>query len=361
MNMTITLSHGGPTIYTSTAPSDRVLVGTMKGIVVLERDGDGWHEVDRVLTDLHIHAICIEPESGLIFAGAKLGSLHASADGGKTWALRDNGLTEKDIYSIATSKINGTARMFVGTEPAHLFHSDDLGEHWTDAPNLRTMPSLPSWTFPPPPHVAHLKHINFDPTDPSVVYASIEQGALLKSVDGGENWQEISGMDPDVHRTIISSEDGKTMFCTGGDGIYASVDGGETWEHRTTNKDDQIGGYPDQLVFAPSNRQIMFISGAQRQPGSWRDSHFAGGRISRSNDGGKTWEPLTGGLPDRLHGSVEAMCLEDCGGVISLFAATTQGEVFHSANGGGTWAQIASDLAPITKGGHYRFLAPTGA
>ena len=359
--MAITLSHGGPTIYTSATPADRVLVGTMKGIAVLEREGDGWREADRVLEDLHVHAIYIEPESGMIFAGAKQGSLHASTDGGKTWVPRDNGLTETDVYSINATKIDGKVRIFVGTEPAHLFFSDDLGEHWTDLPKLRNMPSLPTWTFPAPPHVAHLKHINFDPTDPSVVYASIEQGALLKSMDGGENWQEVAGMDPDVHRAIISSEDGKTMFCTGGDGIYATLDGGATWEHRTTSGDDQIGGYPDQLVFAPSSRQTMFISAAHRQPGSWRESHFAGGRISRSTDGGRTWEPLRGGLPDRLQGSVEAMCLEDCDGEVSVFAATTQGEVFHSADKGDTWRQIAGDLAPITKGGHYRFLVPAGA
>ena len=83
--MAIGLSHGGSTIYSSTSPSSQVLVGTKEGIVVLERDGKTWRIADSVLTDRHISAIITEPESGLIFAGAFKGSLHVSADGGKTW------------------------------------------------------------------------------------------------------------------------------------------------------------------------------------------------------------------------------------------------------------------------------------
>ena len=361
--MAISLSHGGPTIYSATIASDRILVGTMQGIVFLDRlpAEDGWRESRRELTDLHIHAIYIEPESGFIFAGAKNGSVQFSIDSGVTWKPRDNGLTEKDIYSLNGTKINGKVRLFAGTEPAHIFYSDDLGEHWTESPELRNIPSLPDWTFPAPPHVAHVKHINFDPVDHSVVYASIEQGALLKSIDCGVHWEEVKGMDPDVHRTVISTEDGKTIFCTGGDGIYVTLDGGATWEHRTTSQDEQIGGYPDQLVYQPSNRQVMFISASHRQPGSWRESKFAGSRISRSNDGGMTWNPMAGGLPDRLLGSVEAMCLEESDDGVALFAATTQGEVFSSENGGHFWSKIAEDMAPVTKGGHYRFLFPATA
>src|SRR5712692_4735798 len=69
--MAIALSHGGPTIYRSATPSRQVLVGTIEGVVCIERDpsGHGWHVADRSLTDKHVHALLIEPESGTIFAG----------------------------------------------------------------------------------------------------------------------------------------------------------------------------------------------------------------------------------------------------------------------------------------------------
>src|SRR5919204_626459 len=65
--MAITLSHGGPTIYRSPAPSKQVLVGTIQGVVCIERDADGpgWHVRSRALTDKHIHALLSEPTGNM--------------------------------------------------------------------------------------------------------------------------------------------------------------------------------------------------------------------------------------------------------------------------------------------------------
>ena len=54
--MTIALSHGGPTIYDSAAPSDEVLVGTARGVVRLARRDGSWQPVETTLPDLHIGA-----------------------------------------------------------------------------------------------------------------------------------------------------------------------------------------------------------------------------------------------------------------------------------------------------------------
>src|SRR4029453_9176833 len=126
------LSHGGSTLYSSPSPSQEVLVGTREGVVTIERAGSGseWRLKHRALTDRHISAIIKEPESGLTFAGAFHGSVHASADEGKAGEPRNTGLTETDVYSLAARRVNGHVRLFAGPEPAHLFTSDDLGLHW---------------------------------------------------------------------------------------------------------------------------------------------------------------------------------------------------------------------------------------
>jgi photosystem II stability/assembly factor-like uncharacterized protein len=119
------------------------------------------------------------------------------------------------------------------------------------------------------------------------------------------------------------------------------------------NREHEVGGYPDQLVQHPANTNLMFIAAAQDSPGAWRTTHFAGARISRSRDGGKTWEVLTNGLPDRMQGNIEAMSLDAYGSGCSLMAATTAGEVFASDDAGETWDLVVKDLAPISKGGHF--------
>jgi len=360
--MALGLSHGGTTIYSTPSRSNEVWVGTTEGLVVIERDanGAGWQVTRRLLTDKHISAILTEPGSGLTFVGAFHGSLQATGDGGRTWETRNAGLTEHDVYSLACAQVNGRARLYLGTEPAHIFYSDDLGMHWSELPGLRSVPSVSKWKFPVPPHIAHTKHISFDPSNPKTVYACIEVGGLLRSTDGGETWEQLDGVYEDVHRLGIHPEDPERLFVVTGHGLYVSSDRGGTFEQWVA-RPSPIAGYPDGLVLHPRRPELMFLSAADEGPGKWPKTHFAGAKISRSTDGGRTWEILRNGLPERIQASIEALCLEDYGESVSLFAATTGGDVYCSDDAGEHWSRIISGLAPISKGGHYQALAQEGA
>ena len=355
--MAIALSHGGSTIYSSPSPSNEVLVGTREGVITIARENlkAPWSVAHRALPDKHISAMMFEPESGLIFAGAFHGSVHASADGGKSWQPRGNSMTQNNVYSLAAKRVDGHVRLFAGTEPAHLFVSDDLGMNWREVPSLRTVPSVPKWNFPAPPHIGHVKHINFEPDNPTTLYVSIEVGGLLKSTDSGSNWQEFPSLYEDVHRLMIHPSNRKFLYAVTGRGLYVSPDAGATWE-QWTRREDEIGGYPDGFVFRPSDPKTILMTAAHDAPGTWRTTHFAGARISRSKDGGRSWQILRNGLPDRLQASIEAFCLEEAGNYCTIFAATTSGDVYCSDDLGEHWNVIVSGLPPISKAGHYRNL-----
>ncbi len=367
--MAIGLSHGGSNVYSSSEQSRQLWVATKDGLVLLERLGDrAWRVSHRALRGLHISSIIFEPTSGLMFAGAFFGSVHASADGGKTWERRDKGLTMDDVYSLASTVVDGQVRVYVGTQPAHLFCSEDLGQHWTELPTLRSVPSAPTWSFPAPPHVAHTKFITFDPQDPTTIYACIEQGALLKSTDSGKSWIEVNAVGffrdkdrpaehfYDVHKALIDPRDPKKIFVTGGAGFYVTLDGGSRWE-RWSSPDWAEDVYPDGFVLSPRNPDLMFVAAAEHNPTTWHKSAYAGGQIYRSAEGGRSWQRLGGGLPNSLKHEFGALCIEDWNGGCSVFAATTGGEVYGSDDGGENWSLIVSGLAPISKKGHERLLA----
>jgi photosystem II stability/assembly factor-like uncharacterized protein len=367
--MAIGLSHGGSNVYSS-AERPRVLwVATKDGLVLLEQADDGnWRVTHRALRGQHISSIIFEPRNNLIFAGAFFGSVHASADGGKTWERRDVGIAHHDVYSLACTVMNGTIRVYAGTEPAHLYYSDDLGEHWNELPAMRSVPSASKWSFPAPPHVAHTKFITFDPRDSNIIYACIEQGALLKSTDAGKTWRELNTVGflrdknrpiehfYDVHRALIDPRDPEKIFVTGGAGLYVTFDGGAHWE-RWTSPEWAADVYPDGFVWNPRNPDLMFVAAAEHNPTTWRTSTFAGGQIYRSNDGGRNWQRLAGGLPDSLKHEFGALCLDDWGEDCSVFGGTTGGEVYCGEEQGARWTLIASGLAPISKKGHERLLA----
>lgn len=356
--MALTLSHGGPTIYRSPARSRQVLVGTVRGVVTIERDasGPGWRVADRTLADKHIHALLVEPESGTVFAGVNYGSIYASVDGGHSWERRDRGLSEQDVYSLACSRLASGTRIFAGTEPAHLFCSDDLGRTWTELPALRSGDTT-QWNFPRAPGIAHTKHIEFHPHDPRTMFVSIEQGGLLKSTDGGATFEVLSGMDSDLHRTVINPLNPDDITVTTGVGLYASSDGGTTWERRT-DAQHEIGAYPDLLVHHPRRPDLMFVASAEKRPGHWYREHYAGSRIFRSTNGGRTWQAVRRGFPaEPLRPAFEALLLEDWGDSFSLLAATATGEVWCSDDGGESWREVLTGLAPVSKGPHHEAFA----
>ncbi|MEE8518917.1 MAG: hypothetical protein V3S98_07315 [Dehalococcoidia bacterium] len=358
--MALALSHGGKTVNTAATPSDKVLVGTLDGVATLERDGDGWRIAERTLTGNHVHALLLEEESGTWFAGVRKGGIYASHDGGSTWERSDDGVTEEDIYSLASAKVDGHVRLFAGTEPAHLFVSDDLGKSWTDRPGLRDVPSAENWSFPAPPHIGHLKHINFSPSDPRTMWGSIEQGGLLKSTDGGVTWADKPGMNDDVHRTVIDPNNPDRMYITGGGGLWITDDAGDSWSNPFGRESD-LGGYTDQLVFKPSDPTYMVMSAGAKSPNAWREEHTARTRITRSRDAGSTWEVITKGISDDMTHAVEAMTLEEAGSTVQIFAANTGGDVLWSNDAGETWSVAVSGLAPISKGGHYQAMAGAAA
>jgi len=367
--MPIGLSHGGSNVYSSPSPSDEVWVGTKDGMVLIQRKGTAkWRVAHQALRGLHISSIILEPESGLLLTGAFFGSVHASEDGGKSWGRRDNGLTVRDVYSLAWVRLNGRVRLYAGTEPACLFCSEDFGRHWTELPSLHSVPSAPKWSFPVAPHVAHTKFITFDPCDSNSVYACIEQGALLKSSDSGKSWIELNAVGfyrdknrpaehfYDVHKALIDPRDPKKIYVTGGAGLYVTFDGGGRWE-RWMSADWAEDVYPDGIVLDPHNPDLMFVAAAEHNPSRWHSSRYAGGRIYRSKNAGRTWESLGNGLPETMQHEFGALCLESSGNSCSLFAATTGGEVYWSEDRGESWSLIVSGLTPISKKGHERLLA----
>ena len=126
--MAIGLSHGGTNVYSASAPSRELWAATQDGLVLFERNANGkWLESRRALRGEHISSIIFEPVTGTMFAGAFFGSVHASSDGGKSWERRDNGMTIHDVYSLASTVVAGKVRVYAGTQPAHLFVSEDLG------------------------------------------------------------------------------------------------------------------------------------------------------------------------------------------------------------------------------------------
>jgi len=253
--------------------------------------------------------------------------------------------------------------IYAGTEPASLFRSADDGESWTELPGIKQSEGRELWRFPGPPHLAHVKMMAIDERDSQIIYAAVEQGALLKSTDGGSTWRELDSYSKptdwtyrDIHQIVIHPEKSAEIFMTTGMGLYHSLDAGETWDHRTDNT-FRIG-YPDHFVVSPLDGDTIFMSGAAHNPGVWRQSHRAEPMIMTSRDRARSWTDTSSGLPDDRRANIEAMGMATYPGGFTLFAGTTDGDVFASDDQAQHWTLVAGGLGPVSKVYHYRNLQP---
>ena len=357
-NPAVCLSPNGVDDYRFDTAPKRLLVGSMDGVIELLEAQSQWSASRRFLIGRHVSALLAVGET--IIAGTHGDGLHASFDGGRTWSLRSAGFDSRNIFTLAVVRAGGSDTLYAGTEPAYLYRSVDGGRSWEELPALRSFPTRERWNFPAPPHVAHVKHVTADPRNPSILYVSIEQGALLKSWDGGASFQELHfqgegyALNKDAHRIVFSPGDPDEIYLDGGDGIARSKDAGLTWERIATPR--MRVGYPDQLFISPDSEDTLFVVGGGTPPNIWRQTGDAQSTIVRSRDRGRSWQQLDGGLPPHLRGNLEAASLVRWHGGFGLFAGSTDGEVFYSGDRGETWRMIAAGLPPVSKCIHHRNL-----
>lgn len=350
--------NGEKTSFDLESPPLELLVGSATGVYRLARDsvGEAWREVGKTLTDKHIGALVNAPGGWLFASCHHPGGVYRSRDGGITWEQVAREVVATDIYSLAVIDTATGPAVLLGIEPVNLFRSDDFGESWVEQPAISTLPGAELWTFPPPPHVPHLKSMAVDRTVPETFYACVEQGALLKTEDAGRSWRELDSMwtakDPayrDAHRMVVAPWNPKLLVFAAGIGVYRSTDGGETWEHNA--EVEEYISYPDALVASASDR-TLYVCGSKDVPGEWLLGSSRG-NICRSDDEGRSWVPINQSLEMGRQANLEGLSVANYPGGYLLFLGDTDGKIFTSDDRGETWTKIAT-TGPLSKGGHYK-------
>src|SRR5581483_9891165 len=205
-------------------------IGTARGLYVGEPDGPSYRARFAGLDGMGLMrarvAVDVD-DARCLYAGTTRGGMFRSENAGASWQEINRGIVYKDVWSIAQHPT--TKRLFVGTSPADVFWSEDRGESWHECAELQQIPTTKGWTGPLPPHVSRMKTLGLA-DDPSYIYGAIEEGWAVRSLDGGETWQQLSdGFDHDGHAITLLRTNPRTVIATGGKGIYHSEDGGDTW------------------------------------------------------------------------------------------------------------------------------------
>ena len=263
----------------------RVLVGTRKGAFILSSDGkrQKWEVSGPHFAGWEIYHMKGSPaDPDRIYCSQTSGwfgqVIQRSDDGGQTWFQPGTPKGESNKFVYDTSPETGAPLT------THQFY--DGTQH--------------PWAF------KRVWHVEPSLNDPNTVYAGIEDAALFRSTDGGQNWHELSGLrghgtgpkwQPGaggmcLHTIILDPSNPKRIYIAiSAAGAFRTDDGGKSW--KPINKglvskyipdpNAEVGHCVHHVAMHPSKPNTLFMQ-----------KHWD---VLRSDNAGDHWTRVSGNLP----------------------------------------------------------------
>ncbi|MBI1386351.1 MAG: exo-alpha-sialidase [Rhizobiales bacterium] len=361
--------------------SDGLLVSTRKGLFTIARAAPGdWRIAEAEFLGDNVSLAFCDRRSGYRHAALDHGhfgvKMHRSTAPGKweemstpAYPPKPEGYEELDMWGrplpwstvrVWALEEGGTDRpgvLWCGTIPGGLFRSRNDGESWEMIRRLWDHPKRTKW-MGGGADLPGLHSIVVDPRDSSSLTVAVSTGGLWHSPDDGTTWtQRGAGMradhvppelthDPiaqDVHSLVQCPAAPHRMWVQHHNGIFVSSDEGCNFTEITGVEPSTFGfpvvvhpRDPDTAWFVPE------IKDEKRIP--------VGGRlvVSRTRDGGRSFEVLTRGLPQAHAYDVvyrHALALDDEGERLAM--GSTTGGLWVSENGGEEWTMVSHTLPPV--------------
>ncbi len=327
----------------------RVLVGTHKGAFVLTSDGKrkDWQVSGPFFAGWEVyHLKGSEADPNRIYASQTSGwfgqLIQRSDDGGKTWhqpGLRSEAISPPGPPTALPNKFAYDTSAETG-KPLTTHQWYDGTQH--------------PWEF------KRVWHIEPSLTDPDTVYAGVEDAALFRSTDGGENWQELSGLrghgtgpqwqpgagGMGLHTILLDATNPKRIYIAiSAAGVFRTDDGGATWKpinrglrsQYIPDPNAEVGHCVHHVAMHRARPDVLFMQ-----------KHWD---VMRSDDAGENWREVSGNLPTDFGFAIDVHAHEpETLYVVPIksdsehFPIDGKLRVYRSRTGGNEWEQLARGL-----------------
>ena len=328
----------------------RVLVGTRKGAFILTSDGNRkkWDVAGPFFGGWEIYHMKGSPVDPNRIYASQTSSwfgqiIQRSDDGGKTWF--QPGTPAGQPAAPPAGPPMGESNKFVyDTSPTT---GKPLMTHqWYDG-------TQHPWEF------KRVWHLEPSHTDPNTVFAGVEDAALFKSTDGGQNWHELAGLRDvqgnkwtpgaggmGLHTIILDPTNPNRIFVAiSAAGCFRSDDAGKTW--KVITKGLKSNYMPDPTV------EVGFCVHRIAQHRARPDVLFMQLHwdVMRSDNAGDLWHEVSGNLPTDFGFPIEVHAHEP--DTVYVWPITSDSlhyppdgklRVYRSRKGGDDWEALTNGL-----------------
>jgi hypothetical protein len=304
-----------------------------------------------------------------VLVGTRKGAFVLTSDGRRDdWQVSGPHFPGWEIYHIKGSPVD-PARIYASQSGGWfgqvIQRSDDGGETWRPMGNEFAYDGVPGthqWYdgTPHPWEFARVWHLEPSPSDPDTVYAGVEDAALFRTVDGAQTWHELPGLrghgsgphwQPGaggmcLHTILLDADDPARIFVAiSAAGAFRSDDSGKTWQ--PINRGLRSQGIPDE------DAEVGHcVHNLARHPGRpdtlFMQKHWD---VMRSDDAGDNWREVSGDLPSDFGFPIGVHAHEpDTVYVVPIksdsqhFPPDGRLRVYRSRTGGGEWEPLTRGL-----------------
>jgi outer membrane protein assembly factor BamB len=251
--------------------------------------------------------LCDPTQPATMYVGTRTYGVFKSEDGGQSWAERNAGLTDTDVWTLVMDP-SQPSTLYAGTHAGLVFKSTDGAATWQPSGG-----GMGEW----------VSRLAIDPVTPTILYAATWGAGVYRSADGGASWAPASANLPGfTYDVAIDPLTPTTLYASGDQGLSKSTDSGATWY---TVKAIAHGR---DIAIDPITPTTVYFTAAN------------GAGIFRSTDGGGTWEAKNAGIATPGFGHI----LIEAGNPRTLYATVHDVGVYKSSTAGEAWEPLGSGL-----------------
>ena len=355
--------------------SERALLSTRKGLFELQRTGAGWAFGASHFVGEPVSIALADARDGSLYAALNLGhfgvKLHRKDAGSDTWTevaapaypLKPDDSTDtvewknRLIWSLEAGGADEPGVLWAGTLPGGLFKSSDRGDSWELVRALWDVPQRKEW-FGGGYDVPGIHSICVDPRNSRSIVVGVSCGGVWRTDDGGASWTvTASGMRADYmppelneneavqdpHRIVRAAGQPDVFWCQHHCGIWRSDNDGRRWQEVT---DVPASNFGFAVATHPRDGNTAWFAPAESD--QRRIPVGAALAVTRTTDGGKTFQVLREGLPqEHCYDLVYRHGLAVHGDGRTLLMASTTGGVWLSENAGDSWQTLSTTMPPV--------------
>ena len=358
---------------------EKLLVSTRKGLFWLQRKSRTWEITRTDFLGDNVTLTLSDKRTGIHYAALDHGhfgvKVHRMVDdaweevAAPAYPPKPEGLEENDmwgrplawstarIWALEPGGADEPGVLWCGTLPGGLFRSQDNGESWQMMRSLWDHPKRKQW-MGGGADLPGIHSICVDPRNAKRVALAVSTGGVWFTEDAGETWtQRGEGMraehvppelthDPiaqDVHCLVQCRAAPDRMWVQHHNGIFVSSDEGRSFTE-ITEAGPSTFGFP--VAVHPRDPDIAwFIPEIKDEKRIPSDGKLV---VTRTRDGGKSFDVLTNGLPQQHAYDIvyrHALAIDSSGDQLA-FGSTTGG-LWVSEDQGDGWTCVSHHLPPV--------------